>query len=149
MIGQKLPKLTKTQEQAAYKAVNKRDGERCVKCGSHEGVQRDHRRGRDAYNTVPSNLQCLCRECHASKHADTLTAAQEGFACPRWADPAFWPARRHDTTSWVLYLDKPDIEGKWWVEISETVAEMLMRGNPTQEEREEVNDVVQGDELGV
>ena len=51
--------------------------------------------------------QALCRGCHIWRTQNPSAAVLEGFACPGWADPAFWPAWREDVRSWVLYLNEP------------------------------------------
>lgn len=131
MIGPKTPKLTKAQERAAYEAVTTRDGGSCVRCGRGGPVERDHRQNRDAWNTVVSNLQLLggpfgCG-CHLWKTENPSLAVLEGFAVPRWARPEFWPGWRFDVHSWVVYFDSPDSRGRWWDEITETTADLLMR----------------------
>ncbi len=136
MISPKMPKLTKAQEKHAYKVVTERDQGRCVRCGAAGTVERDHRQNRTAYNTVPSNLHLLggafgCG-CHKWKTEHPQEAVEQGFAVPRWARPELWPAWRYDV-GWVIYYDQPDIRGRWWSEITESTAHMLMRGNPTDE----------------
>jgi hypothetical protein len=132
MIGPKKAKPTPADEGRAYEAMTERDQDRCVRCGKH-GVQRDHRQNRQSGNTAVSNLQGLCPTCHQWKTENPTAAILEGFAVPRWADWSIWPAWREDVRSWVLYLDAPDSEGRWWSEITETVADMLMRGTAQEE----------------
>lgn len=113
MIGQRASKQTERQKRDAYAAVTERDGGRCQRCGRAGPVERDHRQGRDAYNTVPSNLQCLCRDCHAFKTHFPEWAMRDGFSVSRWADPATTPAYRYGV-GWVIYHDEPDNNGNWW-----------------------------------
>jgi hypothetical protein len=132
VITPKRPKLTERQEKEAYAAVTLRDQGRCVRCGAAGPVERDHRQNRDAYNTVVSNLQLLggpfgCG-CHLFKTEHPAAAVLEGFAVPRWARPEVWPAWRFDVGGWVIYLDGPDEDGKWWQEIKQSTADLLMRG---------------------
>ena len=132
MIGPRVPKLTPAQEKSAYAAVTLRDEGRCVRCGRVGDVERDHRQNRDAFNTVPSNLQLLggafgCG-CHKWKTENPAAAVLEGFAVPRWARPEWWPAWRADVHSWVLYFDTPDTHGNWWTEITGSTADLLMKG---------------------
>ena len=132
MIGPKIPRLTNAQEKAAYTAVTARDQGRCVRCGLVGDVERDHRQNRDPFNTVVSNLQLLggaflCG-CHLWKTENPSAAILEGFAVPRWGRPEWWPAWRADVGSWVLYFDAPDSHGRWWSEITETTADLLMKG---------------------
>lgn len=133
MIAPKIPKPTPAEEKRAYDSMTTRDQNRCTRCLAY-GVQRDHRQNRQSGNTVVSNLQGLCLPCHQWKTENPSAAILEGFAVPRWADWGFWPAWREDVRSWVIYFDAPDSEGRWWSEITETVADMLMRGT-AQEER--------------
>jgi hypothetical protein len=132
VIVPKRPKLTERQEKEAYAAVTLRDQGRCVRCGATGPVERDHRQNRDPYNTVVSNLQLLggpfgCG-CHLFKTEHPAAAVLEGFAVPRWARPEVWPAWRYDVGGWVIYLDAPDEDGKWWQEIKQSTADLLMRG---------------------
>ena len=132
MIGPKQAKPTKAQERAAYDATTARDEGKCVRCGWCGNTQRDHRQNRDGFNTVPSNLQLLCGPhgdepgCHLWKTRNPAAAIEEGFACPRWARPEWWPAWRLGV-GWVLYFDAPDPEGRWWTEITDATATLLMR----------------------
>lgn len=122
MIGPRPAKLTMKQEQDAYRIVTDRDQGRCQRCGRYGTVQRDHRQGRDAYNTVPSNLQCLCPDCHRWKTDNPVAAILEGFTVSRWSRPELWPAWRVDV-GWVLYDDNGG-----WQEISQATADLLMNG---------------------
>lgn len=129
MIGPKQDRPTKAQERAAYDAVTERDGGKCVRCGYYGTVHRDHRQNRSQGGlTVPSNIQLLCVGCHKFVTENPAAAVEEGFACPGWARPEFWPAWRFDVQSWVLYLDRPDSRGRWWTEITAATAELLMNG---------------------
>lgn len=121
-VGQRPVKLTKAQERAAYRVVTERDRGKCQRCGRVGTVERDHRQNRDAYNTVPSNLQCLCPACHRWKTEHPAAAILEGFAVSRWARPELWPAWRHGA-GWVLYDDNGG-----WDEISQATADLLMNG---------------------
>lgn len=115
MIGQRAPKLTVRQEREAYAAATARDEGRCVRCGTTSTTQRDHRQNRDAYNTTVANLQLLCAlVCHPWKTENPDAAKREGFAVSRFAaDPSAVPAYRFGV-GWVLYLNEPDADGKWW-----------------------------------
>ncbi len=126
MIGPRPVKLTAAQERAAYNVVTLRDRGMCVRCGKTGPVERDHRQNRDAYNTVPSNLQCLggafgCG-CHQWKTEHPQLAILEGLTVPRWAQPDVWPAYRFGV-GWVVYDDS----GSWQV-ISQLTADFLMNG---------------------
>lgn len=126
MIGPKVPRPSKADEKRAYAAVTERDPQ-CVRCGAH-GIQRDHRKNRSQGGlTVPCNLQGLCPTCHLWKGESPASAVLDGFAVPGWAHPEFWPAYRHNV-GWVLYYDRPDSQGRWWSEITETTATLLMNG---------------------
>lgn len=116
MIQPKRPKLTARQERDAYAIASARDSvrgvERCQACGRFGPCDRDHRQGRDAYNTTPANLQLLggafgCG-CHLKKTQNPAWALEHGLSVPRWANPAEWPAWRYGV-GWVLYDD----EGGW------------------------------------
>ena len=126
MIGPKLPKQTAADERKARADVKERDQGICVRCGK-PSTDWDHRKARSqAGRWSASNGQSLCRDCHRWRHENPAAAVLEGFACPGWADPAFWPAWREDVRSWVIYYERPDGEGRWWSEITESTADMLM-----------------------
>lgn len=138
MIGPKTPKPSKADEKAAYTAATARDEGKCVRCGWYGNDERDHRQNRMTGNTVVSNLQILCgphqepdgwvQGCHSWKSLNPAAAVLEGFSCPRWARPEWWPAWRADVRSWVLYFDVPDSQGRWWSEITQATADLLMNG---------------------
>ena len=118
MIGPKRTPLTKAEERDAYELVTVRDSGTCQRCRrSGLVVERDHRQGRDRYNTTPANLQLLCGPfspeggCHKWKTEHPAEAYTEGWMVPRGQDPAEWPARRwvSDRLDWVLY----DNDGYW------------------------------------
>lgn len=127
MIGPRPVKLTPTQEKHAYEIVTTRDRGQCQRCGRFGPVDRDHRQNRDAYNTVPSNLQCLGSDrgcgCHRWKTENPSAAILEGFSVSRWSRPELWPAWRYEV-GWVLY----DNDGGWQ-EISQATADLLMKGD--------------------
>jgi len=131
VIGQRPVKLTAKQEREAYRLVTERDQGMCQRCGYRGPTDRDHRQNRDAYNTVPSNLQLLGNDfgcgCHRWKTEHPEQAVLDGFACPRYARPELWPAYRIGV-GWVIYRDTPDEEGMWWREISQATADLLMDG---------------------
>ncbi|MEQ6899255.1 HNH endonuclease signature motif containing protein [Microbacterium sp. KR10-403] len=127
MIGPKTPKPSPADEKRAYQQMTERDQNRCVRCGAH-GVQRDHRQNRQTGNTVVANLQGLCPACHEWKTINPAEAMRDGYAVPRWADWSFWPAWRVDVRSFVLYLDVPDSQGRWWTEITAATASLLTHG---------------------
>ena len=58
-----------------------RDGHRCRRCGTAEGMLQVHHVDRDKSNTHPSNLLTLCAACHLAFHgrregmSDILAAA--------------------------------------------------------------------------
>ncbi|QJU52952.1 HNH endonuclease signature motif containing protein [Herbiconiux sp. KACC 21604] len=112
-----MPKVappTAKEEAEAYEIANDRDQNRCVRCGSFDGVQRDHRKNRSQGGlTLASNLQLLCARCHLWKTDHHAEAVEEGWAVPMRKDPAQWPARRQIRAgrpvrllSWVLYNDR-------------------------------------------
>lgn len=138
MIGPKTPKPTEADNRRAYDTATLRDGgvrvdkrveggicQRCLRdCGP---IARDHRQNRDAFNTVPSNLQCLGLGCHLWKTEHPEDAIGEGWAVPKNTplSPAEWPARRWLKTglgtvrlAWVLYDDAGG-----WVEIDNREAD--------------------------
>lgn len=128
MIGSKRTRQTKADRRDAYETVNLRDKGICQRCRRPTlVVERDHRQGRDAFNTTPANLQLLCGPfspgggCHQWKTEHPEKALADGWTVPRSVDPAEWPARRYLRTpvgtlrpAWVLYRD----DGTW-VEIAE------------------------------
>ena len=132
MIGQKRPKLTKWQEREAYAVATERDSGQCQRCGRFGQCDRDHRQGRDAWNTTPANLQLLGSAfgcgCHKWKTENPAEAERLGFSVPRWADPLTWPAYRHGV-GWVRYFDEPDEAGRWWepLTVDQAVALMLRK----------------------
>lgn len=124
MIGPKRTPLTKAEEHDAYELVTLRDRGVCQRCGFQGHVERDHRQGRDKFNTTPANLQLLCgpfapEQCHKWKTEHPADAYAQGWTVPRGADPVEWPARRRirGVLAWVLY----DNDG-YWVEITEREA---------------------------
>lgn len=128
MIGPKRQKLTARQERDAYALVTVRDRGLCVRCGSAGPTERDHRQNRNAFNTVPSNLQLLggafgCG-CHAWKTENPAEAVADGFAVPSYAHPELWPGWRVGV-GWVQYLDTP-VDGSWWRPITDSIASLLM-----------------------
>tara|TARA_R110002020_G_scaffold335482_2_gene550625 strand:- start:4450 stop:4845 length:396 start_codon:yes stop_codon:yes gene_type:complete len=126
MIAPKTPKPTPAEERAAYETVTERDQGRCVRCGAYGTVHRDHRQNRSQGGlTVVSNLQCLCVLDHKWATENPAAALEEGFACPSYAHPSFWPAYRFGA-GWVILFDRPDANGDWWAEISEVTADLLM-----------------------
>lgn len=128
--SQKRPKLSRKQEQDAYKTVTARDLGQCQRCGRFGPTDRDHRQNRDAWNTTVANLQLLGSAfgcgCHIWKTENPAQAIEAGFSVPRWATPAEWPAWRWQV-GWVLYYDAP-INGAWWKPITEEQARALMEG---------------------
>lgn len=139
MIGQKRPKLTKRQEDAAYTDATLRDGGnefnnvgQCQRCGLVGPCDRDHRQGRDSWNTTPANLQLLGSAfgcgCHKWKTENPADAERLGFSVPRWAGPLTWPGFRHGV-GWVRYFDEPDERGRWWeaLTVDQAVALMLRK----------------------
>ena len=64
-------KLNRRRWRAVRRAVLRRDGFRCVKCGKAGRLEVDHRQriedGGAEYD--PDNLQALCRGCHIAKSA--------------------------------------------------------------------------------
>ena len=131
MIGPKAPKQTAADERKARAAVKARDKGICVRCLG-PGSDWDHRKNRSQLGRwEPLNGQTLCGSgtsgCHGWVTQNPSAATLEGFACPGWADPAFWPAWREDIRSWVLYLNEPnESDGLWWTVLNESTADMLM-----------------------
>jgi len=132
VIRPKPRKLTAAEEKQAYAIATGRDDETCQKCLRDCGpIARDHRQNRQPGNTVASNLCLLGLGCHIWKTEHPADAIAEGWAVPRWADPARWPARRwfrsvNGVTSregWALYDDAGGI-----TEITERQAHDLMEG---------------------
>lgn len=130
-VGLKRAALTKTQERRAYAAATERDQGRCQRCGRQGPTDRDHRQGRDRFNTTVANLQLLGGDfgcgCHRWKTEHPREALLAGFTVPRWADPTEWPAHRHGV-GWVIYFNEQDEKGEWWQKITEERARELMRG---------------------
>lgn len=132
-LGLKRPKLTPKQEREAYDVVTvTRDFGQCQRCGFRGPTDRDHRQNRDAWNTVPSNLQLLGSSkavggcgCHEWKTRNVADAIRTGFSVPKHGDPAWWPAYRI-WVGWVLYFDEPDREGRWWQKLTETEASEML-----------------------
>lgn len=130
MIGQRTPKLTKAQEREVYRQITLRDENRCQRCLRNCGApQRDHRQNRQGQNTTVENGQILGASCHTWKSEHPWQAVAEGWAVPRYADPAVWPAARWIKTeigtvrkAWVIYFPEQDADGDWWQEITEADA---------------------------
>lgn len=123
MIGPKQSKPTAAEEREAYDTATTRDEGRCTRCGRSGDMHRDHRQNRMVGNTTVENLQCLCPPCHGWKTDHPAEALEQGYACPRWARPELWPARRYGVDSWILYT----ADGGW-DEISDYLAGLLMDG---------------------
>ena len=125
MIGPKRPKPSKADETTAYELATLRDNATCQKCHGPGDVQRDHIQNRDRFNTVVSNLRCLCLPCHAWKTEHPETANETGWGCPRWANPSEWPGKRRvsGVFEWVFF---DDIGG--WEVITEAQAKAARSG---------------------
>lgn len=54
---------------ATRDAIRERDGNRCMICGSDDGLH-VHHRDHDPTNDHPQNLVTLCGYCHARVHAE-------------------------------------------------------------------------------
>jgi hypothetical protein len=112
MIGPKIPKPTKAEENDAYELCTLRDRGACVRCRRVHpiwGVNRDHRMGRGVGGrTIIENLQVLCGSgtegCHGWKTRNPEKAVREGYTVPSWADPAEFPAARWFPDGPVLRL---------------------------------------------
>ncbi|WP_104128207.1 hypothetical protein [Cryobacterium sp. Y57] len=137
MILPKVAKPTKAQETDAYELATLRDLDTCQRCRRRCGPSnRDHRQNRSQGGlTIVCNLQVLggtgTTGCHGWATAHPALAIQEGWACPGWADPSTWPARRwlpgnlgtlH--LAWVIY----DNEGGW-LELTDEQAKAAMSGD--------------------
>lgn len=132
MIGPKTPKQTPADERRARAAVKERDQGLCVRCG-RPGNNWDHRKNRSQGGRwEATNGQTLCGSgttgCHGWRTQNPAPALLEGFAVPSWERPELWPAWRFDVQSWVLYFDAPDEDGRWWREITQATADLLMSG---------------------
>lgn len=58
-------RLTKDGYRKLRKLVDERDGERCILCGSHNGIHHHHVIFRSAMGQDrEDNLVCLCWRCH-------------------------------------------------------------------------------------
>jgi hypothetical protein len=132
VIRPKTPKPTKVQEQAAYAIATGRDADTCQRCLRDCGpIARDHRQNRQPGNTVASNLVLLGLGCHIWKTEHPAEALEQGWAVPRWANPARWPARRWFRSingvtfreGWALYDDIGTV-----TEITDQEARDLMEG---------------------
>lgn len=131
MIGPKAPMPTPADEKRAYTIATGRDELLCQRCMRWCGApQLDHRQNRQSGNTVASNLQTLGLTCHQWKTEHPRDALADGWAVPRWADPAEWPARRWFRTEygtvragWALYDDEGGVH-----EISADEARRRMGG---------------------
>ena len=113
-------------------AVQERSGGVCEACGRTRAVTIHHRqyRSRGGSHDV-HNLIAVCgfgntSGCHGVAH--TGEGETYGWSVPSWARPELWPAWRWDVRSWVIYYDQPDSKDRWWSEITETTAQMLMKG---------------------
>ena len=60
--------------------VLKRDGYKCVRCGSTEKLVVHHKdrtgRRKPVHNNVIKNLETLCRRCHVNEHRSELESAK-------------------------------------------------------------------------
>ncbi len=130
MIGPRPVKQTARDERRARAGVKERDKGLCVRCG-WPGSNWDHRKNRSQGGRWDvSNGQTLCGSgttcCHGWVTSHPALAMLQGFAVPSYARPELWPAWRHDV-GWVLYFDS-SIGGKWWQEISQATADLIMQG---------------------
>lgn len=61
-------------------AVLKRDGYRCVRCGSAKNLTVHHKdrsgRGAKSHNNAMKNLETVCRKCHINEHREELQKAK-------------------------------------------------------------------------
>lgn len=113
MITPKVQRPTRADEADAYELATIRDRDTCQRCRARCGPSnRDHRKNRSQGGwTVASNLQILggtgTTGCNGWATSHPALAVAEGWACPSWAEPAEWPARRavDGALVWVLYDD--------------------------------------------
>lgn len=136
MIAPKTTKPTPREEKLAYEIATDRDDNRCQKCLRGLPINRHHRKGRGVGGmTTAANIVLLCGSgntgCHGWVTEHPRAAIEQGWACPGYADPTRWPARRYEPTRlgtvravWVLYSD----DGDYRV-ISDERAEALMVGD--------------------
>ena len=82
----------------ARKAAVKRDGGRCVLCGSQEGLEVDHiapRNGegyRNGCHHHPENLRTLCHRCHANVTAGQAKERAGKRKQSKYVQP--WPGQK-------------------------------------------------------
>ena len=132
MIAPKVPTPSAAEARKAYADATARDGGKCVRCGWHGTVHRDHRKNRSqSGRTVVSNLQLMCgphgdaEGCHKWATENPAEAMALGFAVPSYARPELWPGwRLHE--GWVVYFDQPDENGDWWRKVTQFTADQLM-----------------------
>ena len=115
---------------ATRDAVAERSGGVCEACGIHRAHDIHHRQylSRGGSHDV-HNLLHLCglgnaSGCHGRAHNG---GEEPGLSVWSWARPEWWPVLYRG--QWVLRCDEPDSQGRWWTEITETVADMLMKGS--------------------
>ena len=62
----------KSQYDGLWESILKRDGHKCVRCGSDMNLIVHHKdrsgRGKTEHNNNPANLETLCRSCHLKEH---------------------------------------------------------------------------------
>lgn len=137
MIGPKVTPPTPREEREAYELATLRDLDTCQRCRRDCGpTARDHRKNQSqGVWTVLSDLQVLGLACHIWKTEHPEEAVRDGWAVPGWprADWREWPAARYvlhplgyRELVWVLYLDREEDDGKWWVVITEKEARERM-----------------------
>jgi len=117
VIQQRRTPQAAREKQLGYHLATARDEDTCIfrawDCAG--ATNRDHRQGRDAFNTVASNLQVLCVKHHAWKHANTDEAVALGHTVPMNVRPDMYPVRRWRRvgvvwkSGWVLFDDEGGI----------------------------------------
>lgn len=89
-----------------------RDGERCIHCGTTEGLVPHHRKNRKMGGSrrleVPSNVLVVCASLNTLMESDPETqrwARERGWKLRDRQDPATTPVRDNTTDSWWLLHD--------------------------------------------
>ena len=84
------------RQQSVRREVLRRDGRRCVRCGSCVGLQVHHVMAlADAGADSAANCVVLCRRCHREWHEG------EGFLQGRWAQFLATPCQHVLASAWV------------------------------------------------
>lgn len=96
------------------KAALRRDGHKCVYCGSRHRLQVHHIRPltRGGTNDV-NNLVTLCHDCHVGQHADIRAHGLATIPSPDFEASRYELTNETDVLRYADYLDSIGIDGDY------------------------------------